>query len=121
MAASSNTARSPLLRESGLETMEDGDLLACISRLHDLRHQLQELQEGEDPDVRFRPCTVFHPNLFVMQTTGLPGKVVNGSQNGRWTKEEHQKFLEGLSKHGREWHKIAAEIKTRSLAQVIIL
>ena len=67
--------------------------------------------------------SVDHPLVqsVVMKTTGLPGKVVNGSQNGRWTKEEHQKFLEGLSKYGREWKKVAAEIKTRSSAQVTIL
>lgn len=37
---------------------------------------------------------------------------------GRWTKEEHEAFLEGLNIHGREWKKVAERITTRTSAQV---
>lgn len=41
-----------------------------------------------------------------------------GQSTGRWTESEHQAFLIGLSNHGREWKKVAADIPTRTSAQV---
>ncbi|KAK8793365.1 hypothetical protein WA158_004724 [Blastocystis sp. Blastoise] len=37
---------------------------------------------------------------------------------GRWKKEEHELFLEGLSKYGKEWKKIATLIGSRTIIQV---
>eukprot|EP00948_MAST-09A_sp_MAST-9A-sp1_P002766 g2766.t1 len=37
--------------------------------------------------------------------------------SGRWTNEEHQIFLEGLQKFGKEWKKISEMIKTRTVVQ----
>ena len=37
---------------------------------------------------------------------------------GRWTMEEHEAFLQGLRLYGREWKRVAADIKTRSSAQI---
>ena len=31
---------------------------------------------------------------------------------GRWTKKEHDLFLQGLKAHGREWKKVAEMIKS---------
>lgn len=44
----------------------------------------------------------------------------NGVQEntGRWTKSEHEIFIEGLKRHGREWKLIAAMIKTRTVVQI---
>lgn len=41
---------------------------------------------------------------------------------GRWTDEEHQRFLQGLREHGKGQWKIIAEevVKTRSTEQVRI-
>lgn len=39
-------------------------------------------------------------------------------KTGRWTKEEHKLFLDGLLVHGKAWRKIAKTIKTRSVIQV---
>ncbi len=38
--------------------------------------------------------------------------------SGRWTREEHEAFLEGLKEFGREWKKVAKRIPTRTSAQI---
>jgi SHAQKYF class myb-like DNA-binding protein len=38
-------------------------------------------------------------------------------QTGRWTKEEHEAFLSGLAMYGKEWKKVAARVKTRTVVQ----
>lgn len=38
--------------------------------------------------------------------------------SGRWTREEHEAFLEGLEIYGREWKKVAQRIPTRTSAQI---
>lgn len=42
----------------------------------------------------------------------------NSKYNGRWTHAEHIKFLEGLSKYGKNWKKIEGFLKTRDGAQI---
>jgi SHAQKYF class myb-like DNA-binding protein len=48
-----------------------------------------------------------------------PGKVVETGQEhtGRWTKEEHEAFLSALRLYGKEWKKVAAKVKTRTVVQ----
>jgi len=41
-----------------------------------------------------------------------------GRLTGRWTREEHEAFLEGLKMHGREWKKVAQKITSRTSAQI---
>ncbi len=36
---------------------------------------------------------------------------------GRWTREEHELFLEALKKYGKEWKKIAGAVQTRTIVQ----
>ena len=36
---------------------------------------------------------------------------------GRWTREEHEAFLLGLKKYGKEWKKVAAQVRTRTVVQ----
>lgn len=36
---------------------------------------------------------------------------------GRWTKEEHEAFLSALQQYGKEWKKVAARVKTRTVVQ----
>ena len=36
---------------------------------------------------------------------------------GRWTKSEHEMFLKALRKFGKEWKKVAAMVKTRTVVQ----
>ncbi|GAX16962.1 hypothetical protein FisN_5Hh340 [Fistulifera solaris] len=51
--------------------------------------------------------------------TGTPGKVVETGKEhtGRWTKAEHEAFLAGLKMYGKEWKKVAARVKTRTVVQ----
>lgn len=48
-----------------------------------------------------------------------PGRVVETGQEhtGRWTREEHQAFLSALKMYGKEWKKVAAKVKTRTVVQ----
>jgi len=39
-------------------------------------------------------------------------------KTGRWTEEEHEVFLQGLEKHGKQWKLIASMIGTRTVVQV---
>ena len=36
---------------------------------------------------------------------------------GRWTEEEHQKFIDGILEYGNEWKNVQKIIKTRSSTQ----
>lgn len=36
---------------------------------------------------------------------------------GRWTRREHELFLEALKKYGKEWKKVASAVKTRTVVQ----
>ena len=44
-------------------------------------------------------------------------KTIENFNNGRWTEEEHKKFLEGILEYGNEWKKVQKIIKTRSSTQ----
>lgn len=37
---------------------------------------------------------------------------------GRWSKHEHDVFINGLRKHGKEWKVIAALVGTRTVVQI---
>jgi SHAQKYF class myb-like DNA-binding protein len=37
---------------------------------------------------------------------------------GRWTKEEHQRFIEGIKKYGKNWKQVEDHVGTRSGAQI---
>jgi len=37
---------------------------------------------------------------------------------GRWTKEEHQKFIEGLKRYGKNWKQVEEHVGTRNGAQI---
>jgi SHAQKYF class myb-like DNA-binding protein len=41
-----------------------------------------------------------------------------GLKTGRWTPDEHRKFLHGIANHGRNWDKVAQNILTRTTVQV---
>ena len=41
----------------------------------------------------------------------------NQFHTGRWTEEEHQKFIDGILQYGNEWKKVQQLIRTRSSTQ----
>ncbi|KAL4462623.1 hypothetical protein ABPG74_000453 [Tetrahymena malaccensis] len=43
---------------------------------------------------------------------------VSNKTSGRWTKDEHKKFIEGIQKYGRNWKKVEEHIGTRTGAQI---
>lgn len=45
------------------------------------------------------------------------GGVEDGTNAGRWTDEEHNKFLEALQLHGKNWNKVHKHVGTRTSAQ----
>ena len=42
----------------------------------------------------------------------------SSSSSGRWSRSEHEAFLDGLKIYGREWKKVAKKIPTRTSAQI---
>lgn len=47
-----------------------------------------------------------------------PGVIEMGKEHtGRWTRAEHQAFLFALQQYGKEWKKVAAHVKTRTVVQ----
>jgi len=58
-------------------------------------------------------------NASSLPPSASGGKLVESGQEntGRWSHEEHEKFLAGLQLYGREWRKVAALVKTRTVMQ----
>lgn len=41
-----------------------------------------------------------------------------GSEHtGRWTRSEHERFLAGLKRYGKEWKRVASSVRTRTVVQ----
>jgi SHAQKYF class myb-like DNA-binding protein len=81
------------------------------------RQESYEEEDDEDMPTRVPP-----PNGNSNAHMGAPnalGKVVETGQEhtGRWTKEEHEAFLSALHMYGKEWKKVAAKVKTRTVVQ----
>ena len=59
--------------------------------------------------------------FFVEKKTIPEHKKLSQNQNsneGKWSKEEHIKFLEAIIKYGINWKKVKAMVKTRTLIQI---
>jgi len=50
--------------------------------------------------------------------SGSPSRCDNDRSNGRWTKEEHERFVEALKVHGKNWKKVEEYVGTRTGAQI---
>ena len=59
------------------------------------------------------------PNLDASPTRPLGRVCPEGEeQTGRWTREEQERFIEGIERYGKEWKKVAACVETRTIVQV---
>lgn len=43
---------------------------------------------------------------------------ISSRQNGRWTKEEHRKFVEAVKLYGKNWKRVEEHVATRTGAQI---
>ena len=57
------------------------------------------------------------PKRVVLGVARAPLKKKQGT-GVRWTPEEHESFLVGLSTHGRQWPKVAKVVRTRNNVQI---
>eukprot|EP00941_MAST-03F_sp_MAST-3F-sp1_P003820 g3820.t1 len=58
---------------------------------------------------------------FEQQLRGVPMSVTAvpvPKRAGKWSADEHQLFLEGLSTFGKDWKRIANQVQTRTLTQI---
>lgn len=87
---------------------------------YDHEHQQYEIsaeeqqQYGEPPEAPVAEVVEAY-----MKTTNSKKKKIKSTKNtGRWTEDEHYKFLQGVSQHGKDCNKIAAMIPSRTTLQV---
>ncbi|KAL4467839.1 hypothetical protein ABPG74_013174 [Tetrahymena malaccensis] len=80
-------------------------------------NQLSSVQAGNQAT---SGCDTFQQNASAhSKAAGVNAQSsLAASQHGRWTKEEHQKFLEGLNIYGKNWKKVEEHIGTRTGAQI---
>ncbi|GMF27223.1 unnamed protein product [Phytophthora lilii] len=71
------------------------------------------------------PLSVIRPGMkpvemktVMMKTEPATPDTPSGTQVGRWTKREHELFLEGLQRFGKSWKKISSLVHTRTLVQI---
>ncbi|KAG3107944.1 hypothetical protein PI124_g12992 [Phytophthora idaei] len=53
-----------------------------------------------------------------MATTTRGGSINQPIRGGRWTADEHERFLEGFRIHGHKWKRVQQVVRTRSVTQV---
>ena len=54
--------------------------------------------------------------VYYLPSDGDPSKDV--SVSGRWTTEEHDRFVEAYNRYGNDWKSVSLFVKTRSMTQV---
>jgi SHAQKYF class myb-like DNA-binding protein len=55
---------------------------------------------------------------FAQLSTSSTSKSESEVSNGRWTKEEHERFVEAIKLHGKNWKKVEETVGTRTGAQI---
>lgn len=77
----------------------------------DMKKDLNETLSDSDED------NISNSFLSIKQTKDSQDIPNTINQQGRWTNEEHQLFIEGLVLYGNEWKYVQNHIKTRSASQ----
>ena len=73
------------------------------------------------PSVQKPSPKPYHFNKFIITLSYQKQKKLQisqkESQNGRWTKEEHSRFIEAIIKYGNDWKKVQRYVATRTSTQ----
>lgn len=87
-------------------TQDNDDVLSIIPDIKttSTKRPLKGGEKGNSPSKKQRK----------MQNKKKPTNTLTG----RWTKDEHEKFLDGIRIYGKEWKKIASMIDTRTVVQI---
>jgi SHAQKYF class myb-like DNA-binding protein len=100
----------------------------AIQPKHEREEDEEEGEEEEEDDETTIPgsTTTTPPVAFFGGARHPPrdisqapeGVVEPGMEHtGRWTKQEHSLFLQGIDKYGKEWKKVAGFVRTRTVMQ----
>lgn len=91
----------------------------CPCRLH--RTCTARIRAIPPPDPPVLPCVPCWFYFFVTQTRRASARTRKNKPatpgRGRWTPQEHQDFLVGLKRHGRDWKAVSEVVKTRTHTQ----
>lgn len=84
-------------------------------------HIAMYYEDEDDEDDEFKDTGAAPPaarRAYNTTNTNTSRVVESGQEHtGRWTREEHEAFLSALSQYGKEWKKVAAKVKTRTVVQ----
>jgi len=94
-----NTSR----KFNGLKNQNEENELFISKKL--LIPENSEMKDSQNKFIIKKECNTKNYDIFI-------------SNKGRWSKEEHEKFLEGIALYGINWKKINPLIKTRTSQQV---
>mmetsp|Transcript_44469 Transcript_44469/g.32582 ORF Transcript_44469/g.32582 Transcript_44469/m.32582 type:complete len:91 (+) Transcript_44469:580-852(+) len=75
-------------------------------------HRADKAEQSKDAS-----GTTNRTSLYFRQDGYMSSSVVQPPANcnqGRWTKQEHCRFLEALKLYGKEWKKVQHHVKTRT-------
>jgi SHAQKYF class myb-like DNA-binding protein len=75
----------------------------------------------EETDVKLNSnfkMTFFEQDDISQGNIELSGDPEGKKLTGRWTREEHQRFVDGLKKFGKNWKKVEEYVGTRTGAQI---
>lgn len=91
-----------------------------INLSHNIESEFTENINNKDLSNQFNYKPRHHPNesasIRKSSSMSFMKDQGNGGQ-GRWTDEEHQRFIDAIKKYGKDWVKVQQYIGTRSTAQ----
>jgi SHAQKYF class myb-like DNA-binding protein len=77
------------------------------------------IQSKNDQNTIIMPTTMLDNNKSKVEADVLhDGGVDDNVRTGRWTKQEHSKFMEAYKMFGKDWRKVASYVGTRNNVQV---
>ena len=90
------------------------------NRLKNLNNSLNTFNKSKTNSYINHNSNIKHNNIeLTSEKTNRSSSMKQGVKfnKGRWTKEEHDKFLKGIIEYGNDWKMVQKIIKTRSRSQ----